>query len=534
MSLEAVKLIGSKCEIVVKKVEPRLALIISIPTAARLCEVIAGVFLSHVHGVPAIIAELPTFDGFDVPAVNLKHTLKRRAMCIAHAETTGKVDLGLAGYFQEAWDGGDRLTLRSGFRPSVYAASFGKAVGWESQLKEVCFAGAAFEGSGVFFRRMLETAVSIKRVILVGYGQNKASTQLKFDFTGVHATSVESWQFISSDASLVKAWLNALARVEGEAPRVREVALARRGFGAEATVSIMTGLSRLREIRSLRFIAVNFEAFAAEEFSRALAGFECLEALLFKNVNVDGSALLAAVCVPGAVVQRLGIRRARFAGPISGLALPLGLAVLDVSKSRFVGRTFRDFLVGITSTAVAAGQEFMLVARALQLEEDTFEELRALGQMPVGFPNICEFDLSRCPFYVAPGTHRRSTTGLERLFEFIRAQSSATELVFDRVTVDDQEGLRRCLIDTILNDQVRARITGLEIDVLFDLENMRGIVMSMAGTKQLRRLVLRNSGIGDDGLGLTIDLLGTLSGSTRRDGRFGSVSKLCGESISAW
>ena len=463
----------------------------------KLVMVIARLIHNAVFGVKnAQIPELNFVTEPVPPQERPKHSLKRRAMLLAHLFVDMGSGLDSCNYFQAKWDGGPVLTLGHTFHPSIFGGAFGRAVGWETSLRTVVFRAVKSGHFTEMCNEMVRSSQTIERVVLLDY---KRGMSLSFNFSNVSETSVKRWWFLNSCAAVVNSFLSAASRLPGP---IEEFVLAKHSYNFDDAADIFHFMKRNPNVmmcNQVKMVDLNFLTFPLDEFSRLVNKFNCLQMLYLKNINVDGNKLLASICRGRGYLRQVSLLKMNFVQPLpADLVMPDGLVVLDVSKSKFIGVGLGSLLLGITSTETK--DPFVFIARKIFVTESEYTEMTHMDFSPCK-PNILELNYSN---------NNIVTVGFDPFFEFIQRQTRMKQLIFDDIVTDESVYFVGKLVSSIRHIELH----GLELGVRFEPLVMNILLSTLITCPSITRLYIKNCGLGNEGLKVMTSLLKVLPNLT--------------------
>lgn len=423
-----------------------------------------------------------------------KFSLERRAIALAHKDLKWGKRL-VADYFREKWDGTHVLRIGNTFHPHYYAGAFGHAVGWESAIDTVAFKGCQFTGMDKFLEEIVKNAIAIKTIAFVDY---KMPIETEFHFTG-DSGSIKRWHFINCNASVISKFVK---RADELATPPEELAIARRAFPAADFAMLSNGIAQsvnLSRVRVFKLVDVRFIEFPYSKFEELLRNMPLLSQLLIRNVTCDGNHVLGSICRSRAFVSFLNLQKLEFREDVGFDETPPGMAVIDISESKFFGNAFFNFLSALTKTKTR--DPFILKASKLEMTES---EIQALSSFSMLSPasNILEFDLSGQ--FIAG-------EACEALFGFLKTQETIEQLVLNDLDSDEPRELCRC-ISNFVGDA--AQLIGIELGVRLPESITNRLLLSLMTKERLQRLCIRDSGAGNAGITMITSLVGHLKNLT--------------------
>lgn len=446
--------------------------------------------LSKTNIGPKITCELDKLP--EIPTVRPKQLLKRRAILFAHCECEQGINLEIANYFQQKWDGGDTLYLGSSFHPSIFAAPFGHAVGLDNSIKNVAFRSATFSKFPAFLDALVSNAITTELISFLNYSRNKS---LSFSFSSINQTHVSKWWFINTSKTVLLPFLQASVRLPKP---LKELVIAKHSYNINDMKEIFQAIkesSVILKCRTIKFIHLRFNAFPFDDLTRVSLRFENVETFYFHHVNVDGNLLLAALCRGRPCIKQLSIVETDFETNLNpGFKMPKGIVALDISQSRFVGSAFSSFLGGITR--IKSNYPFIFNARRLKLTEVEYKKLNDLDLSQCQ-PNLLELDYSHNDLV---------DSGFKPFFNFLATQTRLKQLVLNDVVTNDSYNFMTNLVNVIQNN----KLDGIELGVHFDSIVYSLFLSSLFTCTTLTRFCLKNSCLGNEGLYQMISVLKTL------------------------
>lgn len=426
-----------------------------------------------------------------------KHSLKRRALFFAHYCFSSGSHSECAEYFQSKWNGEPLLVIGKSFHPGGYAAPFGCAIGMEAAITQVCFQSARFTYLSALLSALLKSA---QMVSTIGFTDYERGTEIPIRIVDVKRTRVTTWTLLNCCAAMVRNVLNSFEALDD--PPLR-ITIGRHSYNKEDAESIFTtiaGSENVRWTERLFLVSLNFNDFPRTAFVNMCCAFENIEMLQLSKFNTDGSTLFEAVISSNSRLRKLSLLSMKFEKPLSFRGkLPETLVMIDVSKSRFVGRTFADFLMSIT--AEEAEVPFFLVARKMRFNDDCFPTFREVMEYDKCKPNILELDMSM---------NHLEHVSFQPLFTFMRTQKRLRNVVFDHLTTDDQRNFVHYLSMAASTN----RLAGVDLSGQFEPLIVQQFLASLAGARDLRRLSILNCPGGNKSYNILGQLLTLLTNLT--------------------
>jgi hypothetical protein len=411
------------------------------------------------------------------------NVLSRRAALLAHLHTPrGTRELDHALFFRSNWHEGATLFLTPSFRTSLFGTGFGHAIAWDARIKTVCFRRCQCREFGELCHAIVKYAITIEKIAFLNYTRGD---QVTFKFDGLPRMPVKKWHFINTASKIICAFLDSSSRFPEP---IGELVIARHSYNEDDARRIFRFVrdnDALKRPERVELISVNFREFIKSDFSGLMNSFTCLTTLYISQVNVDGNSLLGAICLRRSCIRKLVLKRLRFANSVEGnLALPVGLVLINVSRSQFVGTGFRDFLLAITR--VQHETPFFLIARKLQMTADEYVVLSKVTSWRACKPNIREITFSGNTVF---------SVGQKGLFGFLETQRLSF-VVFDDIVSDNSSDFISALTRLI----ERNGVSGIELGFRFEPTRMTILLTRLAFIKALKTIILKGTTLGNKGI----------------------------------
>ena len=425
-----------------------------------------------------------------------KHSLKRRAVLMAHYCFFSGESLECADYFQSKWDGKSDLVIGPQFHPGGYAVPFGCAVGFEISLKSLIMKNAHFEYFSGFLSAVLVSAQTIRLIAFKDYQRGKS---FQINFYDVKSTNIKRWTFINCCSDMINSFADAVDQLPS---RIHKLTIGKHSYNKEDATSIFNGISNknnLQKLKKLIFTNINFQEFPRTSFTSLCSSLEVIENLELSHINIDGSLLFTAACKDSPKIRKLILNGLKFekewAKPIGKFNLPTTLALLDISETQFYGPSFANLLQNITLKGTLV--PFFFVARSLHFAESVFQDLDHAIDFSKCQSNILEFDLS---------DNMIPKVSFEMIFHFINTQKRLRNLIFNNIITDDQTNFMFKLSSVELGPN----FAGIDLSGEFKPLFIQQFISSVPGSSNLRRLSIKDSKCGNNGYILIEDLLNIL------------------------
>lgn len=469
-----------------------MTLLIQTPFATYLFKKICGIIRNMTWHVDPTLVTIPKLTSSLLEWNNVEdkrpeYSLMNRAILMAHYVFSSGKNLECADYFQTKWNGDSTLVLGKSFHPGGYAGPFGCAVGWEYGIDTVCLQNAHFKYMSAFVSCLLRSAQTVKSI---GFSDYPRGCEIDLKIVGVKRTRVGNWLLVNCGATAANAVITAL----GDLPEpIESLTIARHSYNKNDAGSIFEAVQAVENItntKSMSLVALNFKDFPKTAFSSMCCSFKNLQSLELKKLNVDGSVILDLVCSEQSNIKKLELISMRFADDVVvKKKLPKSLVSLDISKSRFVGISFVNFLKSVT--AEMSEMPFFMIATNLELSEDCF----AVGNVDYSKANsnVLELDLSN---------NRFPRKSFPIIFGFINSQKRMRNIVFDNIMTDDQRNFAHNLSMAVIS----VRMHGVDLSGQFDPLIIHQFLASLGSCLQLRRLSVKNCSAGDKGYDVLMDV----------------------------
>ena len=182
--------------------------------------------------------------------------------------------------------------------------------------------------------------------------------------------------------------------------------------------------------------------------------------------------------------------------------LPVGLIVLDISESEFIGNSFTSFFLSICSQKakipfILNASKLKITEYELQLFKQAMDMIRSHNKLSVIQSNIQEVNLSQTFL---------PSIGIEEIFLFLRTQTELRQLTVNDIDCDNPETFTFSLIGLI---PFTKRLSGIDFTLRLGKDLMVRIVSELAGL-DLERICIRNCNAGNEGLQHLARLVQTL------------------------
>lgn len=328
-----------------------------------------------------------------------KDALIKRCLLLAHFYDVGGNNLDDASYLKKyELNPTNSLTIGPHFKPGVFAASYGHAIGWEANLERITFLHFKPARFGDLLEALFINSVNITQVTFADYNistvlpkkekrnddndddeeknkkkddddddddddpyHNKKRMMLHkskqkiyipdFVFSDVKKTNVKSIFFHDCNFQVISAFLDSC---EHYSCPIEEFAITKSELLVTEVSKVLRCLSLFEcflKIKRIGFLYDKFPQFPVEQLPPFLNLASCLENLVLSDVEADGSQILAAVCSSNSLIKVLKLTNISFHTNynMSKLQLPAALMFLDLTKSSFSANAFKDVMALITS-----------------------------------------------------------------------------------------------------------------------------------------------------------------------------------------
>ena len=401
-----------------------------------------------------------------------KHSLKRRAIFLAHYSFTSGTGLDCADYFSTKWDGSKRLVIGKSFKPGDYAAPFGCAVGWEVSLDRVVFQGVSFNRMNQFIDALVASSHTINEMVFTNYNRG---TVPQFEFKRIITTIVSNWKFVNCAAQAVLSF----TQVSGRLPNpLLHFKIARCCLNQSDSISLFKSIGTNLKTVSLNFVSISFHTFPSNDFIRMLSSISTLETLELRKINIDGFTLLKLICQANTNIKSLLLKGLDFDTPDCDITLPEKLLLLDVSQSNFIGNGLTNFFNVILHSKTQ--NPFILRAQSIVVSDTALRQFKHVGDGVTFQPNIWAFDFS---------SNNISKNVIKGLDKILLTQTRLRYLVFEKVTTDSA----RNLMQTLSSVMSKMGFEGLDLSGQFESYFIQQLIISLCDCKRLKRLSLKNS-----------------------------------------
>lgn len=427
--------------------------------------------------------------------LNPKHSLKKRAIFLAHYSFTDGNNLESAEYFQQKWDGKDPLLIiGKNFHPGDYAAPFACAVAWETKLKSVCFQGSHFGYIGPFITLMLKHALTIKTV---GFTDYPRGSKIYFSFKDVGNTTIDTWSFLNCCGDVVSDFVK--AAIDLTTP-IKELTIGRHAFNLSDATNIFNAIAdtpTINQVPTMTLVNLNFNDFPYDSFCRLSQSLTQLTTIHIQRLNIDGSILFSAVCSGCPKIRYLSLSCMKFEETRRNKrtrisSIPQNLVVISIAKSKFIAGGLYTFLQNVNKFELP--RPIFFVARNVQIEEKCWTLMKEEMDLTSLKPNMLEFDFSESTF---------PNLAFQPFFKFLETQSRLRMLVLNSISTDDQ----RNFIHKLASIMSRNKFAGVDVSGHFDPYSVQQFLASLANCSSLRRLSIKNCGAGNKAMFSLMNLL---------------------------
>ena len=479
-------------------------LALEFPHTEEFCVTLRSLILNILYQVPETVFPVPqfSFERSDIqlmePLVRPKFSLTRRAIFTAHRELSWGKHLSIAKYFTVKWDGGSVLKIGSSFQTLYYAKAFGDAVGWETAINTVCFKHASFDGFDTFLNAILKTSLTITKIVFTNYPPD---LPLNFSFVP-ELTRVSTWHFINCAANSVISFLKSSKNMY-QPPG--EIAISRRAYSEKDITSIIKEFKESPiafRVETLQLVDLRFRRFPFDLLSSFIASMPLLNTIVLRNIEVDGNHLFYSLTKEKPVIRQLKLQKLTFKEQLpDDFKLPLGLIVLDISESEFIGNSFTSFLLSICGRS--ATNKFILNASNLKITEYEFQLLKqtmdlieANHESGLIQSNIMEINLSDCFL---------PSLGVKQMFKFLRTQTELRQLTINDINCDDPKEFTISMCDLMLylND-----LKGVDFTQRLG-EDFTIQILARFSAANLERICIKNCNAGNEGIKKLLELVQT-------------------------
>ena len=416
-----------------------------------------------------------------------KDALKWRALFLAHYYDIKGEQLFTLDYFDK-WEDKQKPTMMLGpsLHPGNFASAYGHAIAWETKIETVVFQSFAPTKYAYFIQALLQNSMTIKRIIYTDYKPKKLPI---FNFR-VQNTEVKKWCFLRCCADVILLWADETRNLPGN---ISSVSILNCNFTPEQFTKFANSVQSshvLNEVHTFDFAKFNIiNSFPYQEITRFCSIATHLESISFRSVDADGTRIFRAICKSHSPIKIIHLNHLQFKSNFKQdeVVLPTTVIHLDVSNSAFTPSSLTSLLQFITLNQQPI--PFIFEASSLAIKPECYQALSEL-HFDQCMPNISEFDWSNnnCPSEQA-----------RFLFGFIFTQNRLRLLSLNGITTDNPTTFMQYIIELAqpLN------LAGLDIaDTAgkFPPQLFAQFIQALANVKSLKRLNVKNSESGDQGL----------------------------------
>lgn len=416
-----------------------------------------------------------------------KDALKWRALFLAHYYDIKGEQLFTLDYFDK-WEDKQKPAIMLGpsLHPGNFASAYGHAIAWETKIETVVFQSFAPTKYAYFIQALLQNSITIQQIIYTDYKPKKLPN---FNFS-CPKTEVRKWGFLRSCADVILLWAEETRNLPSG---LTDLQIINCNFTPEQFskfVGLVQNSHTLNAMRNFEFSKSSIvNNFPFNEIQRLCLVTSNLETISLRSIDADGTRLLRAICKSNSRIKIVHVNHLQFRSSFKQdeVKLPTTLIHLDVSYSAFTPSSLSSLFKFITLDQHAI--PFIFDASNLVIKPECYQALSEL-QYDQCMPNISEFDWS---YNNCPSEQTRF------LFAFIFTQKRLRLLSLNGITTDNPTTFMQYVIQLAqpLN------LTGLDIaDTAgkFPPQLFAQFIQALANVKSLKRLNVKNSESGDQGL----------------------------------
>lgn len=459
----------------------------------RMCDII----YTNLWHVEYAVKPKIRFVGISIPQPKRgEHSLKRRALIMAHYCFSKGESLECADYFKNKWNGEPILVIGPTFHPGGYAIPFGAAVGFESSLTTLVMKNSNFSLISQFLSAVINSSQTITTLGFTDYSRGKSPS---LDVPEIIRTTIKSIILNNCCSDMV----NSVTYIIDQLPApIESFTLACHSYNQTDSETVFQAIStsyNLQKLTSLAFSHLNFAVFPMKAFSSLCSSLDNLECLEISHINIDGSQIIEAACADAPKIRKLILKGMKFENEWKiqkNFNLPVTLSLLNISETHFAHSSFANFLQNITAKLTKV--PFFLICRSLKFSESAFTEFQSNFDPSKCQSNLLEFDMS---------DNMIPKLAFGPLFTFIQTQERLRNLIFTNVSTDDQLNFLHKL-SAVKPGPI---FSGIDLSGQFKPIMIHQFITSIPNSSQLRHLSLKNSHAGNKGFDHVANLLNILT-----------------------
>lgn len=478
-----------------------------------------------------------------------KNALIKRSLLLAHFYDVAGSNLDDAEYLKKyELNPTNNLTIGPRFKPGVFAAAYGHALGWEANLERITFLHFKPARFGDLLQALFINSANITQVTFVDYKYSTIPPKKKQDnddddndkeeekkkkddddddpyhnkkrmmlhksnqniyipdfvFSDVKRTNVKSIFFHDCDFQVISAFLTAC---ENYTCPIEEFAITKCNILITEVAKVLRSFYSLEcflKIKRIGFLYDKIPQFPIEQLPPFLSLASCLENLVLSDLEVDGSQILVAVCNSNTPLKVLKLTNISFHTNLNlaNLKLPAALMYVDFTKSSFSASAFKDIMALITSKrktdllpnvdnatisfASDAQKNPVLMVKmpSIILNKEGYESFKDFNYGAMQ-SNICEFDWSN---------NRIPAPVVPFFFKFLNTQKKMRILILNNIRLDKQALFFQKLQEYVFN----IKLPGLDMTAGLYKKFLFTFYDSLKNQPFIRRCCVVGRGGGDE------------------------------------
>ncbi|EAY17986.1 hypothetical protein TVAG_113300 [Trichomonas vaginalis G3] len=422
-----------------------------------------------------------------------KGLLQARIVFFAHLYNIKSEIGGVLQYFDKfEQKQNPMLVIGQSFSPAGFASSVGTAIGWESSIDTVVFQANIHSSFANMLHALLENNKMIEKIAFTDY---KADIFPKFPTAQIQKSNVKKWWFMRCKTQLM---IDFAEFSKNLPPTIEELTISGNVISDEEFKKLEAKIETspsLKNLNILNIIRNKMNPFPFDSFMNAIQVTSKLTTLTLRGMDSNASDLFTTICTSPNRIKVLNLTHMQFRSAIIETAvLPPSLISINVSFCAFLSASFKTLMhLFISQPRVVP---FSLQMQCLVIKPISYGILETID-FSKAYSNISEVDWSG---NTLPALESRF------FFAFLFTQKRLQALKFDNITAEDSQNFLKNLVQLLAS----LRVSAIDLSGRFESTEILQFLESLSYMKWLRRISIKNSLAGDNGVKQMIKTISNL------------------------
>lgn len=428
------------------------------------------------------------------------NSLMNRALFFSHFYNASGNQLETLVYLKKLEEKeSNNITISKRFHPGNFAESFGHAIAWEASLNTLSMQSFAPTKFPMFFHALLENSQTIDRVVFIDYKEKVPP----FNFSGIEETIVRRFWFMRCFPEIIIKFVEASRKLSIS---MDELLITQCTFSTQDFFDLVNKISKCQYVKraSRIFLSrIEITPFPFDDFIRLISLSHQLHTLTITETDVDATDLLKAISFSQTHARVIRLCKLNFKTIVPPQTFPpRTLLAFNVSQCVFTPESLKSIFEYICSSPL--NFPIIFLAQLLDIKPEVYSSLADLNYGSL-YPNIGEFDWSG---NVIPNH------ALKDLFAFLYTQKRCHLLTMNEVKPEDGDQF----LGYLSKFAISLPLLGLDLSGNFMSHVFIPFLETLKDAKLLRRLKIKNSTAGDEGLAKYTELINSLPDLTEVGG----------------